>query len=490
MKASRFHLILIAALFPAGHAAAENLITVYEQALSYDSDLAAARAVREAREAAVDESRAPLLPQVDAFAESAYSERITGDTDTTTHEYGVQLNQPLFRANAWFGYQASQQQSKVAAAELSRAEQGLILEVAEQYFNVLRAQDELDTARAQEAALRRQAEQARERYEVGLVATTEVEEAQAGYDASQSQRIAAESQLDIERESLARLTGEFYKELERLRTDFPVTTPSPDDPEAWAEKALEQNWGIRARSLEVEASREQLKAARSEHLPTLDLFAGVTRQHQDIDQSGSSAPPQQQPFIDEDFPRTDARIGLSLNVPLYEGGGTSAGANRARSETDEAQRNLDTERRNVRLDTRSLFRQIRTDMQTLRAQRQTIISRRSALDATRAGYDVGTRNIVEVLDAEQNYYVALRDFANARYDYVLNSLRLKQAAGTLSPQDLAELDRWLSASAPGIERLAREVTRQAEEQDDSEARQEERPIPSDAVVPLRDGQGR
>ena len=231
MKASRFHLILITALMlPAGNAAAENLITVYEQALAYDSGLAAARAVREAREAAVNESRAPLLPQLNAFAESAYTDRVTGDIDITTHEYGVRLNQPLFRANAWFGYQASQQQSKAAAAELSRAEQALILEVAEQYFNVLRAQDELDTARAQEAALRRQWEQAQERYEVGLVATTEVEEARAGYDASQSQRIAAESQLDIERESLARLTGQFYKDLERLRTDFPVTAPSPDNP--------------------------------------------------------------------------------------------------------------------------------------------------------------------------------------------------------------------------------------------------------------------
>ncbi|TDT37006.1 outer membrane protein [Halospina denitrificans] len=489
MKASRFHLILITAfMLPAGNAAAENLITVYEQALAYDSELAAARAVREAREAAVNESRAPLLPQINAYGESAYTDRVTGDVDITTHEYGVQLNQPLFRANAWFGYQASQQQSKAAAAELSRAEQALILEVAEQYFNVLRAQDELDTARAQEAALRRQWEQAQERYEVGLVATTEVEEARAGYDASQSQRIAAESQLDIERESLARLTGQFYEELERLSTDFPVTAPTPDSPEAWAEKALEQNWAIRAQSLAVEASQEQLKAARSEHLPTLDLFAGVSRQHQDYDTGTSGAGSQQAAFIDQDYPRTDARIGLSLNVPLYEGGGTSAGVRRGRAEADEARRNLDTTRRNVRLDTRSLFRRISTNMQTLRAQKQTIISRRSALDATRAGYDVGTRNIVEVLDAEQNYYVALRDFANARYDYVLNTLRLKQAAGTLSPQDLAELDRWLSASAPGIERLAREVTQEAEAQNGNDSNGNRRPVPSDAVVPMRDQQ--
>ncbi|MEQ6886093.1 TolC family outer membrane protein [Salicola sp. Rm-C-2C1-2] len=465
MKARAFPALIAALLLPAAQAHGEGLMDIYEQALSYDSDLAAARAARQAREAAVDESRAPLLPQLDAFGESSYTERNTLDGDLTSHKYGLELSQPLFRANAWYGFQASQKQSEVAAAELSRAEQGLMLKVAEQYFNVLRAKDELDTAKAQEAALRRQWEQAKERYDVGLVATTEVEEARAGYDASRSQRIAAQSQLDIERESLARLTGQFPKTLERLETDFPINTPEPDSPKAWAQTALEQNWELRAQQLTVDAKREQVSAARSEHLPTLDLFARVERQHQDNNFELPSGSPGAYSNPLDEYPRTDTTVGLSLNIPIYSGGGTQAGVRRVRSETERAERELDTVRRNVRLDARSLFRRITTNIQTINAQRQTIVSSRSALDATRAGYEVGTRNIVEVLDAEQNYYVALRDYANARYDYVLNTLRLKQTAGTLSPQDLAGLDRWLSATAPGIERLAKQVTREEREAD-------------------------
>ncbi|MYL27648.1 MULTISPECIES: TolC family outer membrane protein [Halomonadaceae] len=470
MKARALPALIAALLLPVTQAHGEGLMDVYRKALSYDSELAAARAARQAREAAVAESRAPLLPQLDAFGESTYTELNTVDGHVTNHEYGLQLSQPLFRANAWYGFQASQKQSKVAAAELSRAEQGLMLKVAEQYFNVLRAKDELDTAQAQEAALRRQWEQAKERYDVGLVATTEVEEARAGYDASRSQRIAAQSQLDIERESLARLTGQFPETLERLETDFPISSPEPANPKAWAQTALEQNWELKAQQLTVDATREQLSAARSEHLPTLDLFARVQRQHQDNDfdlpATGAPGAPIPTNPMDE-YPRTDTTIGLSLNIPLYSGGGTQAGVRRVRAESEQAQRNLDTVRRNVRLDARSLFRRITTNIQTINAQRQTIVSRRSALDATRAGYEVGTRNIVEVLDAEQNYYVALRDYANARYDYVLNTLRLKQVAGTLSPQDLQGLDRWLSATAPGIERLARQVTRE-ERQDNGD----------------------
>ena len=483
MKPFRLRPLLFALMLPATASYGESLVTIYEQALAYDSGLASARAAREAREAGIDEARANLLPQLDAFGESQYSDSTAQDSSYTNHQYGLRLSQPLFRANAWFGYKASQQLDKAAEAELALSQQELILEVAEHYFDVLRAQDELDTARAQEAALRRQWEQARERYEVGLIATTAVEEARAGYDASQSQRIAAESQLDIARQSLARLTGQYYEELEKLRTDFPVGAPEPNDPESWTDTALMQTWAIQASRLGLDAQQEELRASRSEHYPTLDLQASVTRQHLDEEQFRQQ---QQQPGQlpqQPDTRRTDTSVGLSLNVPLYSGGGTSAGVRRVTAETEQAERDLETTRRNVRLETRSLFRQILTNQQTLSAQRQTIISRRSALDATRAGYDVGTRNIVEVLDAEQNYFVALRDFANARYDYVLNGLRLKQAAGILSPQDLIDLDRWLSAAAPGIEELARQVA----EQEDTNAVEPDpdRPIPSDAVVPVR-----
>lgn len=490
MKRTQLLLILITLALPVASPGQSNgkaagLIAVYEKAVNYDSELSAARSRKRAREAGISEARAALLPQVSLFGRWNISSRVDVEDSLESKQYGVELNQPLFDASAWFDFQASQKLDRQQQAELSLAQQQLMLDVAVQYFEVLRASDELDTARAQEAALRRQWEQARERYNVGLVATTEVEEARASYDASQSERISAESQLDIERESLARLTGEYHDTLERLATDFPIVSPEPNDPEAWNERALRQNWSIQAAEHAVEAAREELSASRSEHLPTLGLTAGFERSETDIP-TGDFSPQGGATFRSE---QTDRRIALNFEMPLYQGGGTLAQSRRVRSELETASNQLNTTRRDVRLDTRSLFRRIRTSMETVRAQRQTIVSRRSALDATRAGYNVGTRNIVEVLDAEQNYFVALRDFANARYDYVLNTLRLKQAAGTLSPGHLRELDRWLSASAPGIERLARQVERRA--RDNGEAPEdreqpERRPVPSDAVIPLRD----
>jgi len=473
MKKTLFSGLFFALVLPVSQAQATGLVTVYEQALAYDSGLAASRFAFEAEEAGVNQARSALLPQLNAFAESSYTDRSNPDTEFTTHRYGLRLDQPLFRADAWYRFNTSQHLSKRASAELSLAQQELILEVAAQYFDILRARDTLDTAMATEAALRRQWEQAQERYNVGLIATTEVEEARAGYDASQSQRISAESNLDLAREGLARLTGQYHEELNKLRTDFPVAPPEPADPEAWTETALMQNWNIQMARFTLDASESELKASQAGHYPTLDLSASVARNHQDSSGNQFTGSGGQQAAFSDSSRRTDATIGLSLNIPLYQGGGTKAGARRARAERDQSERVLESARRNVRLSTRSLLRQINTNIETLNAQRQTIVSRRSALDATRAGYDVGTRNIVEVLDAEQNYYIALRDFADARYDYVINTLQLKQEAGQLSPQDLIELDRWLSASAPGIERLAREVTqeerRRQQNDQDSEA---------------------
>lgn len=453
--------VLLALSLPLSTAQGAGLLTVYEQALAYDSGLAADRFAFEAQSEGVNQSRSALLPQVNAFAEGSYVDR-NDLTDTfTRYRYGVRLDQPLFRADAWYNFRTSQNLSKQASAELSRAQQELILNVSTQYFEVLRAQDTLDTAIATETALRRQREQAQERFNVGLIATTEVEEARAGYDASQSQRIAAEGNLDISREELARFTGHYHEQLHRLRTDFPVSPPEPADPRAWMETALMQNWTIQAARFALDASETELQASRAGHYPTLDLSASVARDYQgattrDV-QDPAGAPPQ---GFTGSTSRTEGSIGLSLNVPLYAGGGTRSSVRRAQAERNQTEQMLESARRNVRLGTRTFLRQINTNIETLGAQRQTIVSRRSALDATRAGYDVGTRNIVELLDAEQNYYVALRDFAEARYDYVINTLRLKQEAGQLSPQDLIDLDRWLSATAPGIEQLAREVTRQ------------------------------
>jgi len=333
-----------------------------------------------------------------------------------------------------------------------------MLDVSTAYFDVLRAEDTLTTAEATEAALKRQWEQAKERHEVGLIAITEVLEARAAFDDSKSRRIRAENQLEIARETLTRRTGQRYRRVDKLEQDFPVGMPSPAQVDPWVTQALAQNWNIASAEHQLAASNEELKSAWSGHLPTVDLTASLTRGEL-IGQapasfSGGGVTSSQFP---DSLEQTDAILALELNVPLYSGGGTQAGVRRVRSEVEQARQTLNTRKRDVELDTRNLFGTIINNIETVEAQAQAILSRRSALEATRAGYRVGTRNIVEVLDAEQAYYIALRDFANARYDYVVNTLRLKQSAGTLSPQDLIELDRWLSASAPGIEARAREA---------------------------------
>ncbi|WP_138438158.1 TolC family outer membrane protein [Marinobacter shengliensis] len=424
-----------------------DLMETYEKALSYDSGIASALAQFQAQQAASDVSRSTLLPQVGAFAEANHTDfdakNGPGDSYKALN-YGVRLSQPVFRADSWFRYDASQFQTEAAQAQYNLAQQQLILDVATAYFNVLRAQDTVTTARATEAAIQRQYEQAQERFDVGLIAITEVYEARASYDDSKSQRIAAENQLNVAREQLARLTGEYAEDLENLRENFPLGRPEPMDPSAWENTALEQNWVIQSALYQLNANEANLKVAKSGHLPTLDLFASYGKSELD----GVNSPQQQE--------GTQGVIGLELNVPLYMGGGTQAGVRQQRSLVTAAQEDLNTTRRDVRVNTRSLYLTVNNNVETASALEQTIISRRSALDATRAGYDVGTRNIVEVLDAERAYYVALRDYANARYDYVINTLQLKQAAGTLSPQDLIELNNWLSANARGIEALAEE----------------------------------
>ncbi|PCM42794.1 TolC family outer membrane protein [Marinobacter sp. ANT_B65] len=420
-----------------------DLVETYEKALSYDSGIAAARASYEAQQAASDVSQSYLLPQIGVYGEGNLVDLDGSTADYSYRElsYGIQLSQPLFRADIWFRHDTSQFQTESARAEYNLAQQQLILDVATAYFDVLRAQDTVTTAGATESAIQRQYEQAQERFDVGLIAITEVYEARASYDDSKSQRIAAENQLNIAREQLARLTGEYAEELENLRQNFPLSRPEPMNPAAWEATALEQNWSIQSALHLLDASESVLKEAKAGHYPTLDLSAS----YGDTNIANGTS---------SQFDGTQGTVGLTLNVPLYAGGGIQAGVRQQRSQVTVAEQTLNTVRRDVRVNTRSLYLTINNNIETASALERTIISRRSALDATRAGYDVGTRNIVEVLDAERAYYVALRDYANVRYDYVNNTLQLKQAAGTLSPGDLIELNNWLSATAPGIEALA------------------------------------
>ncbi|EAZ99406.1 TolC family outer membrane protein [Marinobacter sp. ELB17] len=441
-------------LFAATPVLAMNLIETYEKAISYDSGIAGARATLDATEEATGVTRSFLLPQLSAFGGATHddSDEPTSNDSYKILRYGLQLTQPLFRAEEWFRHDVSKLDTDAARADYNLAQQQLILDVATAYFNVLRANDALSTARATEAAIQRQYKQAQERFDVGLIAITAVFEARASFDDSKSLRIAAENDLNVAKERLARLTGEYATSVENLRQEFPLSRPTPMDPSVWEETALQQNWSIQSASHELAATEAQLKVAKAGHYPTLDLTASHV--NSDLRGLGGFSGVQTQ----GGGTTTINSISLELNIPLYSGGGTQAGVRQQRALVRVSEQQLNTTQRDVRVDTRSLFLTVNNNIESASALERTIISRRSALEATRAGYEVGTRNIVEVLDAERAYYVALRDFANARYDYVVNSLRLKQSAGTLSPQDLVELNNWLSANAPGIEALANDDT--------------------------------
>ena len=381
--------------FAASPVFAMDLIETYEKALSYDSKIASALASFEAQQAASDISFSKLLPQLGASADANYtdSDGPSQNVGYTTLGLGLQLTQPVFRADAWFNYDASKFQTDSARAQYNLAQQQLILDVASAYFDVLRAQDTVTTLRATETAIQRQYDQAQERFDVGLIAITEVFEARATFDDSRSQRIAAENGLNIAREQLARLTGEYTEQIENLRQDFPLNPPQPMNPNLWETTALEQNWTIQAAIFDLKASEETLKAAKAEHYPTVDFQASYgTSKIGGLDSSG---PLTQQ----RNGTTTQGVIGFQLNVPLYSGGGIQAGVRQQRSLLTVAEESLNTVRRDVRVDTRSRFLTINNNIETASALNQTIVSRRSALDATLAGYDVGTRNIVEVLDA-------------------------------------------------------------------------------------------
>ncbi len=434
--------VAISGLLASSSALATDLITIYEQAVQYDSGLAASKAAYQAEQEGAYQARATLLPIITANASAGHSDQEFDEVSPTavndsfkSTEYGVSLTQPLFRADSWFNYQSSKYNSQRAEADFSKAQQDLILVTSTAYFSVLREIENVATTKSAEAAFKRQWEQAKERFDVGLIAITEVHESRASYDSTKTARIQSEGDLEIARENLARLTGTLYRDLNKLSADFPISQPTPSNPDEWVNTAYNQNWTIKSAEFSLKSLDEEHKSEKSGHYPTLDLSANYTVSESD----GSKF---------QDNTRDDASVYLVFQVPIYQGGGTSASIRRSRFLVEQSRQTLETTRRNIKLDTRSLYTAIKTDIDTVASQKQNIISRESALEATRAGYSVGTRNIVEVLDAERNYFVALRDYANARFDYVIDTLSIKQAAGTLSPQDLIDLNKWLQAAAP------------------------------------------
>ncbi len=446
-------LSLTTALLASGAVCAADLSTIYEQAASNDAEIAAARATREANAYNVTIARGALLPQaqisyahtsIDSDLSGAVSQVVGGNTVIVDADIDssydrdlltLSASQTLFNLNSWYNYQAARTGDEAYGLQLQLSEQQLLLRTATAYFNVLRAQDNLSSAQAEEQAVKRSLEQTKQRFEVGLIAITDVHEAQASYDLSYVNLLGMESALDISYEALEQLTGQRFDEVSPLRAEVPMEMPEPAKAADWVASGMEKYPGILMAEANKDAVRLQRNASRSNHLPTVTLSGAYL----DGDQTAMDS-------NGDPYNGNITQIGVEISMPLLAGGSLYGQSKQAAMNFAASDYQLEQQRRAVKQNIRSLFRQVQTDVLNIKARKQAITSAESALEATETGYRVGTRNIVEVLNAKKNVYAAQRDYANARYDYIINLLTLKLYAGTLSEGDIQQLNTWLAAA--------------------------------------------
>ena len=443
-------------------AQADTLVDIYELALENDAQLKTQIAQYNADIELEKLALAPLLPQARAGYSFTDSENdstrpnvifsddplnpgfeqvdVTSVTETETDGYDVSLSQTLFDLSAWFGWRAGKEQTQQAEATLSAAQQDLIVRVVQAYFGVLRAQDNLRASQAQERAFERQLEQTRQRFEVGLIAITDVYEAEAARDLAQVNRIVDENNVAVAKENLSVLTGQTPGALYILGEEFDPRPPEPADRAAWVDFSMSNNYRLAAARFAEEAARQSATSSRMGHAPTVT----ASYSYQDRETTGSIRQnPESQFNFPPDSEQTNETWQIRFDLPLSTGGAISASRRRAAEQFNAARESRINLTRNTVTQARSLHMTVMSDVSRVKAQKQSIVSSQSALDATQAGYEVGTRNIVDVLNAQNTLFRSQRDYANSRYDFIINSLRLKEVAGTLSPEDIARLEGFL-----------------------------------------------
>lgn len=352
-----------------------------------------------------------------------------GDVAFDTRRFRVDLVQPVYRRDRWLRIGQASKQLQQSELELEAAKQSLVTRTAERYFEVLAAQDNLEFAQAEKDSLQGQLEQAQQRFDVGLIAITDVQEAQAGYDRATANEIQARNQLDVRQEELREITGNYYEQLSPLGEEFPLTPPEPADIDAWTNTAIEQNLEIAAAQMASEIAHEEIRIQYAGHFPTFDITGG----HGFNDQGGRFGATQ----------ITQGDIGMEINFPIYRGGRVVSQTREAKHSHQAALERLEQARRAAYRQTRQAYLGVMTQISTVKALKQAVVSSTTALESTRAGFEVGTRTAVDVVDAERGLFQSKRDYARARYDYILEILRLKVATGSLSPEDLATANSWL-----------------------------------------------
>lgn len=420
---------------------ADSLAEIYDLAKQNDPQLLSVQAKRDAAFEAVTSSRSTLLPQINLTAgynltrgetESDIGSAFDRDNDQNALTAGINFSQELYQRSSWITLDNAEKTARQADASYAATQQGLILRTAQAYFEVLKAQDNLEFVRAEKAAVARQLEQTKQRFEVGLSAITDVHDAQAQYDGVLADEVLAENSLTNSYEALREITGQEHKNLNVLDTKRFSASRSNASAETLIEEAQEKNLSLLSARIKKDIAKDNISLASSGHLPSLTLDGGYN--YADVSNSAQS-----------DGTTNNFNVGVNLVVPLYTGGNTSSQTKQAEFNYVSASQDLEAEYRSVVKEVRAQNNNINASIGALRAYEQSVVSARSALEATEAGFDVGTRTIVDVLDATRRLYDANKNLSNARYNYILSVLQLRQAVGTLSEQDVLDVDAGLIA---------------------------------------------
>jgi len=436
--------------FSAAPVGAADLLQIYRDALANDATYASARATRDAGLESLPQGLAQILPTVNAtgftqannvdiqFRDIAGTGAATESRRSgSTGGFTVTLTQPLFNWQNFQVYKEAGFKAAQAEALFGQATQDLIVRVAQAYFDVLASQDSLAFIQGQKVAIAEQLAQAKRNFEVGTATITDTHEAQARFDLATSQEIAAQSDLEIRKRTLQQIVGRFPEQLAPLKPNIDLNPPKPNSMEDWAAAASSQGYPVRAQEAAVEVAVREIDRVRAGHLPTLNIVGNAG-----LSSSGLSTTA----TVNTASDTTNYNIGLQLAIPLYAGGNVSSLVRQAVANREKTQQDLEGARRTAALNARQSFLGVTNGMAQVKALEAALISSRSALDSNKLGYEVGVRINIDVLNAQQQVFSTLRDLSRARYDTILNGLRLKSASGTLTDGDVEEINRLLGAN--------------------------------------------
>lgn len=434
---SSLTIILAFSIFNPAHAF--SLMDVYMMAKQQDTDIKIAESRYNAEAQARPIARANILPQANLSANTTDVRQETDgntfgvsgrDVDFNDHGYTLSITQALYHHDYYVQLRQANNSVARAAIDLDASYQELISRTADAYFNVLAEQDNLNFRKAEKEAIERQLEQAKKRFEVGLIAITDVKEAQASYDLAVASEIEAQNALEISKVSLEVIISQRANELKSLSDRMQLITPNPNNVDEWINKALSENLTLLSSQYTRKIAQQEVKLQQSQHYPKLDIVAT----HTDTDTGGLTGSRESE----------DSRIGLELSFPIFEGGRTYYRTKEARYRSKLSINEHEKVRRETVKNTRDAYLNVISGISRVKALAQALESTEAAARAAEAGFQVGTRTSVDVLLALQETFRAKRDYSRARYDYLLNTLNLKQAVGTLSVDDLVQIDGWLN----------------------------------------------